>query len=257
MFKKLRVTIWLYVLLLVAGGAWFTQQHATDWNSSLWVVVHPINADNSATTQAYIDKLNADSFAPIQDFFAREAAQYAIASDPPAYLTLGKQLKERPPAPPTGRNMFGVMLWSLKLRYWAWRMEGEHDGPSNLQMFVLYYDPMKTVSVPHSSGLQKGQIGVIHAFAMRSMAGSNKTIIAHEMLHTLGATDKYDPQTNQPMFPHGYADPNRTPRFPQKKAELMGGRIPISEHEAKTPTSLKRVVIGAQTAAEIGWRSDH
>ena len=80
-------------------------------------------------------------------------------------------------------------------------------------------------------------------------------MIAHELLHTLGATDKYDLQTNQPCFPHGFAEPDREPRYPQALAELMGGRIPISSDEAQTPESLRQVVVGPATAAEIGWTS--
>jgi hypothetical protein len=72
-------------------------------------------------------------------------------------------------------------------------------------------------------------------------------------LHTLGATDKYEPATNQPLFPDGYAEPEAAPLHPQKRAEIMGGRIPISTTRADTPSSLKRVVIGAKTAREINW----
>jgi hypothetical protein len=85
------------------------------------------------------------------------------------------------------------------------------------------------------------------------MAGSNAVIIAHELLHTVGATDKYDFATNLPRFPDGYAEPERTPRYPQAFAEIMGGRIPVSEIRADIPVTLDQTLIGAATAAEIGW----
>ena len=81
----------------------------------------------------------------------------------------------------------------------------------------------------------------------------NNFIILHELLHTLGATDKYNLSTNQPIFPEGYAEPNRKPTYPQRKAEIMGGRIPLSATEAKIPSSLKKAIIGTKTAREIGW----
>jgi hypothetical protein len=77
--------------------------------------------------------------------------------------------------------------------------------------------------------------------------------MAHEVLHTLGATDKYDPVTNMPIFPFGYAEPDRAPLHPQDKAELMGGRVPRSPREAEIPRDLSQVVIGPATALEIGW----
>ena len=60
------------------------------------------------------------------------------------------------------------------------------------------------------------------------MRGSDDMVIAHELLHTLGATDKYDLRTNQPAHPDGFAEPDREPLYPQSFAELMGGRIPVS-----------------------------
>jgi len=69
----------------------------------------------------------------------------------------------------------------------------------------------------------------------------------------LGATDKYDPATDQPIFPDGYGEPDRQPRHPQAVAEIMAGRIALSEDETEMPDSLADAVIGAQTAREIGW----
>ena len=70
----------------------------------------------------------------------------------------------------------------------------------------------------------------------------------------LGATDKYDPADGMPTFPSGFAEPDRNPRFPQRFAEIMGGRIARSAEDAIVPQSLKYVVIGGQTAAEINLR---
>jgi hypothetical protein len=78
-------------------------------------------------------------------------------------------------------------------------------------------------------------------------------VLAHELLHTLNATDKYDLANGQPIYPDGFAEPSSTPRYPQKLAELMGGYVPISEMKSITPTSLDETVIGEKTAREIGW----
>ncbi len=82
-------------------------------------------------------------------------------------------------------------------------------------MFVLYHDPALTPTVPHSLGLTKGLIGVVYAFAAPEMNGENNVVIAHEMLHTVGATDKYNPVDDAPRFPDGYGDPGQRPLFPQ------------------------------------------
>jgi hypothetical protein len=87
------------------------------------------------------------------------------------------------------------------------------------------------------------------------MASGNNMVIAHELLHTLAATDKYQPDTGLPRYPDGYAEPARQPLFPQNQAELMGGRIPLAADRAEIPERLSQVVIGPVTAREIGWVS--
>jgi hypothetical protein len=52
----------------------------------------------------------------------------------------------------------------------------------------------------------------------------------------------------------GYAEPERTPLYPQRYAEIMGGRIALSNDDAMIPKSLKYVVIGDDTATEIHLR---
>ena len=137
------------------------------------------------------------------------------------------------------------------MRLYARRHGRGHAG--QVRVFVLYHDPDVTTSVPHSSGLAKGLIGVVYAYASRAAAGPNSVVIAHEILHTLGATDKYDPMTLQPLYPQGYAEPERNPRFPQSRAEIMAGRRALSEREAEMPDSLDETRVGAQTAREIHW----
>ena len=96
-------------------------------------------------------------------------------------------------------------------------------------------------------------LGICNVFSDRAMAGSNKVVAAHEMLHTLGASDKYAGMDSLPVFPIGYAEPDRNPLYPQRYAEIMGGRVPLSTVEAKIPTALRNVRIGAATAVEINW----
>jgi hypothetical protein len=121
-------------------------------------------------------------------------------------------------------------------------------------LFVLYHDPVLHPVLPHSVGLQKGLFGIVNAFADPRADGMNQTVCAHELLHTLGATDKYRLTDNQPQHPQGFAEPQRQPLYPQTFAELMGGRIPRSATESDIPHSLDQVLIGPQTATEIGWK---
>jgi hypothetical protein len=101
--------------------------------------------------------------------------------------------------------------------------------------------------------LTKGLIGVVYAFATPLMNGENDVVIAHELLHTVGATDKYSPLSDAPRFPDGYGDPRQTPLYPQATAELMAGRRMLSANRWEQAPSLDDVVIGPATALEIRW----
>jgi hypothetical protein len=59
--------------------------------------------------------------------------------------------------------------------------------------------------------------------------------------------------TGEPIFPDGYSEPDRKPLFPQKLAEIMGGRIPVNSYSSVMPDSLDECKIGRQTAEEIGF----
>jgi hypothetical protein len=250
----LRKGLLVYVLVLVAGGAWLTRQRTTSWEDTLWVAVHPINGDGSDVSARYIEALDGSAFDAVAEFFAEEAAQYGVSLREPVRMVCGEIVREQPPLPPAGAGTLGIVRWSLGLRWWAWRVDrGERPPPAHVEIYVRYFDPETSPSLAHSLGLQKGLIGVVNLFAEAEAAGANQVVIAHELMHTLGALDRYDPATNQPMHPAGYAEPDADPRHPQRLAEIMAGRIPISETGSEIPGSLAQVVVGPSTAAEIGW----
>jgi len=250
--RKLRILLLLIVLFVVAMNTWLAKIRSTDWRSPLWVALYPINGDGSSETRDYLRRLQETDFAEVEAFFSEEAKRYSLATDTPVTFKLAPEVKEIPPPPPARGSTLQIMLWSLKLRYWAWR----HDtfkGPANAQLFLVYHDPQRQQRLAHSTGLEKGLVGIVNLFADERMAAQNNVILAHEFLHLVGASDKYDLATNMPYYPLGYADPQRQPRYPQDFAELMGGRIPLTEHKARIPDSLNEVLIGKATAAEINW----
>lgn len=252
MFRKVRITILLLILVIVAGDAWLTSLRTTDWDISLEVVVYPVNGDGSEKASSYIASLDQEVFKAVANFMGSEGSRYQLGLQEPVKVYLAPEVTLLPPVVPFGGGVLEVMLWSLKMRWWAWRVD-TYTEPVDIRIFVLYYDPAVYKELGHSLGLKEGLLCLVKAFADYSMAPRNNVIIAHEMLHTLGARDKYDARTEQPYFPEGYAEPDRTPLYPQKRGEIMGGLIPVSEDQGKMPTGLDYAVIGPVTAGEIGW----
>jgi hypothetical protein len=211
-----------------------------------------LNGDGSDASAEYIKKLTADDFADINNFLQDQGFKYGVRLKPAINLSLHPALEEPPPAPPHDRSVLQTILWSLKLRVWVYQhSESALPQLGHIRMYVLYHEAEEGKALDHSLGLQKGLIGVVHAFASKAQQSQNNVVIAHELLHTLGATDKYDPLTNLPAYPEGYAEPDR--QLPQHDAEIMAGRIPLSSERAVMPRSLEQCVIGPATAYEINF----
>jgi hypothetical protein len=238
----------------VAGRTWLDRVQTQRWTTPLWVGIYPLNADGSNTAQSYIAGLSPDDFASIETFFAREAHKFGVTEDQPVHIELYPQGAELPPQLEQRAGLFGVMWWSLKMRWFAMHATNVPGRiPSRIRLFVLYHDPSSLKTVPDSHGLQKGLVGVVHAFALKSMAGSNNIVIAHELMHTVGATDKYDMNNGAPLYPIGFAEPDKQPRFPQTQAEIMAGQRALSATEFDMPSNLRDIVVGPATADEIRW----
>jgi hypothetical protein len=253
MFKSLRVGVLLFVLAAVALGTWRTRTGVVEWKYTLAVNLYPVSGDGSEAAARYLREVDADAFKPVEAFMREEAHRYGRGADASIEVRLHSELRSVPPQAPFNGNSLNVALWSLQMRYWAWRHAAVAGPGPQVKMFLVYFDPATHGRLPHSTGLANGLIGVVNVFAASSMTAQNNVVIAHEFLHTLGATDKYDAATNQPNFPDGYADPEQSPLHPQVFAEIMAGRIPLSDATAAQPSSLNHVVIGPATAREINW----
>ena len=252
MFRKFRILLLLLALATVALAAWRAQSRLTSWERTVHVALYPLAADNSPQTAAYLKNLDNDSFAEIGQWIDQEMQRYGKRVLQPVVVRVAPAQQALPPLPPAGGSALDNMLWSLKLRWWAAQHDEIAGPPPQIRLFVLYHAPDNKERLDHSVGLSKGQLGLIHAYAHPRQQRQNAVVIAHEMLHTFGATDKYDLRSLQPLFPDGYAEPQRQPRLPQRLAEIMGGRIPLAKDQAEMPASLRHTVIGPLTAREIG-----
>jgi len=252
MWRKLRVVILLLILATVIQQVWLDKVDL-DWKRNFYVAVYPVNADASAKVGAYLRTLTAEDFEPVAEYFAEEAARYPLGLRRPIELQLGAPVDEVPPAPPAGEGALSTIIWSLKFRYFAWANSPKVNVKPDIRMYLLYHDPATQPELSHSTALSKGRIGRVNLFGDSEYRQQNLVILAHELLHTLNATDKYDLSTTLPVYPDGYAEPEKAPLYPQDFAELMGGRIPQSEARAEIPKTLGQTLIGDITAREIGW----
>ena len=254
MFRNIRIAILLTILVIVAGNQWLAGNRLASWEKPVWITIYPVLADSEANTRRYAESLQVNSFQDIGLFIRQQASRYGRELESPVFFQVARPLTVLPPALPVESSGPGVMWWSLKMRWWAFRYTGQ-DGlaPDDVRMFVLYQKGKTDGLLERSVGIKNGGYGVVNAIASRQRAARNRIVITHELMHVLGASDKYDPYTGQPSTPDGLANPGQSPLFPQNRAEIMAGRIAVSAHNWRRPPSLKHCVVGEVTATEIGW----
>lgn len=253
-FKLMRVVALLSILFVILVGTWMTERRIAKWERPVWVTVYPIAADGGADTLKFASSLDESSFKAVNEFMARAAMPYNISVTPPFYFQLAEASTDLPPKIPDQYSPVAIAWWSLKMRWWSWTKTFNDDlVEPDIQMYLLFHGPEHGDEAEISVGIRKGRFGVVNVFATPTMNTRNLVVFTHELMHVLGASDKYIQATGEPEFPFGFADPNQQPLFPQKRAEIMGGRIPLSSFRSKMPPSLEYCKIGQKTAEEIGF----
>jgi hypothetical protein len=254
-FGAVRLWLLLALLAFVALGAWLERRRSTDWNEPLRVTVYPVAAPGAEGSVAdYLAQLGDADFDAVEAFLAEEAQAFDLALAEPVRVRVSRAARVAPPALPDRPSRLGIAAWSLRLRWWAWRVEANDPLPSpDIKVFAVHHPADTRGPLPDSLGLAKGLTAIAHQYADPLAAGTNRVVLTHELLHTLGATDKYDRGSLQPLTPDGLGDPQQRPLYPQEYAEIMAGRVALSATRAEIPEDLDVVTVGTATAREIGW----
>jgi hypothetical protein len=163
-------------------------------------------------------------------------------------------VSEPPPSDP------GTSLWSRALHaYGLWRYTRAvddragvptHDLDSRIYVVV---DPARgSANFVEGFGEARGRVGVARIDLNAETIDLALIVAAHELFHTLGASDKYD-EDGRTSFPYGLPEPDQVPRFPQRYAEIMARNRVLSATSEVPPDSLAELRVGRWTAEEIGW----
>jgi len=252
-FKMTRIGLLVLVFFAVAVYTAWTNSRIADWEKTLDVVIYTINGDQSDQAEEFISTLDTEYFRSIETFMMEEAARYEFKLEKPVTIHLAPEIRTLPPEPPKKRNPFFVMWWSLKMRYWAFR-HNTYENSLDIRVYVIYKTIENTVQqMEVSVGLRKGLMGIVNTSPDSKAKDYTNIVITHEILHTLGAKDKYDYTTLIPNHPDGYADSEKKPLYPQNYGEIMAVRIPKSQNSFSMPKSLDNVMIGEKTCMEIKW----
>lgn len=244
------------LLILLAIAAALALFHFTrdtgppDWERPLNVVIYPENADGSEEARVHIEALERGRFGAVEDYLGEYASRYGLEIEKPFFFELADPIAGAP-TQPDYQSFWTHLQWGLRVRFWYWTFDDPGRAPDIT--LIARYGRAEQPGGLHSLGIPEMNLAVANLIADESAKGLNNVVLAHELLHTVGADDLYTPATGLPIYPHGYADPNRKPLYPQPKAELMAGRIPVAQGRAVQAERLAETVIGPETAGAIGW----
>ena len=257
-FYRVRVGILLTILagvLLYALHDVQRRNERKDWDHTVDVAVVMLRM--GAVDPAAIAILRS-RLPELDARLAEEMRRYRPGArlHPFAFTMFGPVDVTAPPPTPAGDS------WSDLARqsYDSWSYLRPIDAAANLdastydaRIYVVLRPPKsKTSTMVEGASEEGGRVGTVEVELDSTMSDFALFVVAHELFHTLGATDKYD-AAGRAMVPDGLVEPTRVPLYPQRFAELMARNRPLSATAEAVPASLAELGVGATTAKEIGW----
>jgi hypothetical protein len=261
-FFKVRVSVLLFVLVAVslyAVADWSRRRARNDWTRPLLVglvlvEIGPVEDRAVSLLRERVHTLEAVLAAEAQRYGGRIGA---MANRPPfGVMVFGPVVvKERPPTL-VGDGLSALVEYSIS----KWRYVSALDRAANVDgrgldaRIYLVAHPAGEGGTNFVEGVSEsgGRTGFVEVNLDESMVDFALFVFAHELFHTLGATDKYD-ERGYALVPAGLADPDLVPLYPQRRAELMARGRPLAPGREVPPETIDELGVGSLTASEIGW----
>ena len=254
-FRRIRISILLAILVFTAAWGASTahrRRSRVEWKRPIHVGLVLLAPAGGVDAEAW-----RQGAARLSDRLTGEMQRYRGSGAVPF------EIEVVGPVAWSGSLPFSAPTSSLADRAWhaldVWRTVRAIDeaargaaGGFDVRIFVLATpQPGRQVEFAEGSGALNGDV----AFVRGSTGGDLDIplqVIGHELLHTVGASDKYD-GNGHALEPDGLPDPERVPRHPQIHAEWMAGEVATAPGRGRLPGSIDELRVGATTAREIGW----
>lgn len=257
-FFYVRVAILLTVLASVLLWAWAdvrSRRARNEWDHTLYIAIAVVRLEHvdDAAIAAMRARLPA-----LEDRLAAELARHRPGAPRPFRFSLVTPVDATSPPPlPLGDGPIDAVRHSLALSSYLRDIDtraGIESGVFDSRIYVAVRRPRQSErTLVEGRSEQGGRVGLVEVELDAESGDLPLIVVAHELLHTLGATDKYD-ETGRTIVPLGLAEPERLPLFPQRFAEIMARNRPVSAGTERVPESFDEMAVGPRTATEIGWR---
>jgi hypothetical protein len=252
------VTILSFTLLGVlvwAGNDWWRRHERHAWRRPLRVAL--VLVEREPVPEATLRALSSHVFQLERRLGQEFSRHHGPGGEPFSLIVEGPVATSSDPPRAGAADLLSLARHSLALWRWTRDLDGrggvEWRGYDARIYLVLQPSREQQPRVVEGESEQGGRVGVARADIDDGMLDFALFVAAHELFHTLGASDKYD-AGGSARFPEGFAEPNRQPLYPQPGAELMARNVPLSPTSERPPDTLSELFVGDETAREIGWR---
>jgi len=256
-FRQIRIAALLALLVTVVLFAYTdvrSRSRRNEWTAPLHVAL--VLLEEAPVDPLAVQKLRARTTALETQLQAEEARYRPAPLAPIRFEIFGPAHVSRQPPAPEGPGLWDLIRYTWELRRYVHAIDeamGIDSGQFDSRVYTTIRPPVGTEPT-HVEGRSEngGRIAQVHVELDGDMADLALIVMTHELLHTLGATDKYD-ASGRTLVPDGLADPTRQPLFPQDRVEVMARNRPTAPGVEVVPTTLPELGVGPLTAREIGW----
>lgn len=260
-FFWVRVSVLLFILFVVSLYAikdLRSRRGRNTWDHTLDVALVVVHVDGTPAVDPDAVRALEDRLPALDDRLKAEAQRHHPGLVAPVHVRLrGPVIVSAPPPSPKSESAVDLATQAVDMKKWLTDVDpraGIEPDQWDSRIYVIVRRPASAArAFVEGESEQDGRVGCVSVELDASMADLTLIVVAHELMHTLGATDKYD-ASGRSLAPDGLAEPDRVPRYPQRYAEVMSRNRPVSPTEEKIPLTLDELAVGPKTAQEIGWR---
>ncbi len=256
-FFRARVAVLLTILAGVAlwgTGDYYQRRARTTWQRPLRVALILVEREPIKPTTIELLSTRARE---LERRLASEYRRHDGRDFTPFMLTVTNPIAANR-APPHAREQGALGLLRDTCARWLWTRDvdaraGIERGAYDARIYLVMKPAAHGLAFVEGESEYGGRVGIAQADIDPEMVDFSLFVAAHELMHTLGASDKYD-DAGRALYPSGFAGPERAPLYPQPGAEIMARNLPLSPSSERPPNTLDELVVGDETAREIGWR---
>lgn len=257
LFFRIRVAILLFVLFVVVLYAIRdirSRRARNAWDHTLDVAV--VLLRDGRVDPAAIDALRERAPA-LADRLAAEMRRYRGGAPAPFRLHVLGPVDGVPPPPSAGGDgVVDMAKASADLARWLADVDpraGVVPERYDTRIYVTVKPgDTRSRSMFEGQSEENGRVGLVAVELDTTMVDTTLFVVAHELMHTLGATDRYD-AAGHTLIPAGLPEPERVPLYPQRFAEVMARNRVVAPGREEVPESIDELAVGTETAREIGW----